>query len=84
MPRRKKTKVIYRPLGKERAYGLADVNNNTIELDTKLGGYRHLLYILHEHFHIKHPDWSETKIRKQSSNTAQFLWDNQFRWVETK
>jgi hypothetical protein len=85
MPRAyKKTKVIYRPLGKERAHGLADITRNTIELDTRLEGYRHLLYILHEHFHIKHPDWSETKVRKESSKTARFLWDNDFRWVEIK
>lgn len=85
MPRAyKKTKVIYRPLGKEKAHGLADITRNTIELDTRLEGYRHLLYILHEHFHIKHPDWSETKVRKESSKTARFLWDNDFRWVEIK
>lgn len=83
MPRAfKKTKVIYRPLGKERAHGLADVNRNTIELDTSLEGYRHLLYILHEFYHIKHPDWSETKVRKESSKTARFLWENGFRWVD--
>jgi hypothetical protein len=84
MPRSKKTKVIYRPLGKERAYGLADVQNNIIELDTRLGGYRHLLYILHEFYHIKHPEWSETKVRKESSKTARFLWDNAFRWTDLK
>ena len=85
MPRTyKKPKVIYRPLGKERAYGLDDFANNTIELDTRLEGYRHLLYILHEFYHIKHPDWSETKVSKESSKTARFLWDNNFRWVEVK
>lgn len=85
MPRAyKKTKVIYRPLGKERALGLAHVEKNIIELDTKLEGYRHLLYIIHEFYHIKHPDWSETKVLKESSKTARFLWDNNFRWVEIK
>jgi len=75
-------KVVHRKLGKEKAWGLADSDKNTIEIDERLTGYRYLLYLLHEHFHIKHPDWSETKIRKESSKTARFLWNMGFRWVD--
>lgn len=78
----KPTKVIHRKLGKERAWGLADVDKNKIEIDERVKGYRYLLYMLHEHFHIKHPDWSETKVVKESRKTARFLWDNGFRWCD--
>jgi hypothetical protein len=77
-------KVIHRKLGKERAYGLAHTEDNVMELDERLSGYRYLLYALHEHFHLKHPDWSETKVRKESSKTARFLWDMGFRLTELR
>lgn len=83
MPSKKKIhKVVHRKLGKEKAWGLADIENNTIEIDERLTGYRYLLYSLHEHYHLKHPDWSETKVKKESSKTARFLWDLGFRWVD--
>ena len=75
-------KIVHRKLGKEQAYGLAHIDENKLEIDERLTGYRYLLYLLHEHFHLKHPDWSETKVRKESSKTARFLWDLGFRWVD--
>ena len=77
-------KVIHRKLGKERAYGLAHTDDNLMELDERLTGYRYMLYALHEHFHLKHPDWSETKILKESSKTARFMWSLGFRKVDIK
>lgn len=83
MPQKKKVhKVVHRKLGKEQAWGLADTERNLIEIDERLTGYRYLLICLHEHFHIKHPDWSETKVRREASKTARFLWDLGFRWVD--
>lgn len=80
----KETKVIHRKLGQEQAWGTATIESNKIELDERLHGYRYLLYSLHEHYHIKHPDWSETKVRKESSKTAKFLWNLGFRWSDLK
>lgn len=77
-------RVIHRKLGKERAYGLAHTDSNLIELEVTLTGYRYLLYALHEHFHLKHPEWSETKVRQESSKTARFLWQMGFRLVELR
>lgn len=76
--------IIHRKLGKERAWGMAHDEDNLIEIDERIKGYRYLLYLLHEHFHLKHPDWSETKVIKESSKTARFLWECGFRWVELK
>jgi hypothetical protein len=75
-------RVIHKKLGKEQAYGIAYTDENKLEIDERLQGYRYLLYLLHEHFHLKHPDWSETKVRKESSKTARFLWKMNFRWVD--
>jgi hypothetical protein len=74
--------IVHRKLGKERAYGIAYTEENKMEIDSRLKGYRYLLYLLHEHFHLKHPDWSETKVRKESSKTAMFLWGLGFRKVD--
>lgn len=74
--------IVHRKLGKERAYGIAYTDENKMEIDPRLKGYRYLLYLLHEHFHLKHPDWSETKVRKESSKTAMFLWGLGFRKVD--
>ena len=75
-------KVVHRKLGKEKAWGLADTDKNVIEIDERLTGYRYLLILLHEHQHIRHPEWSETKVRRESSKTARFLWNMGFRWVD--
>jgi len=74
--------IEHKKLGRQNAWGLA--SGNKIEIDERLRTYRYLLYMLHEHFHLKHPDWSETKVRKESSITARFLWENNFRWVDLK
>ena len=60
------------------------VDDNLIELEETLTGYRYMLYALHEHFHLKHPDWSETKVRRESSKTARFMWQMGFRLVELR
>lgn len=77
-------KVITRKLGKERAWGLADSGNKTVELDSSLKGYRRLLYLIHEHLHVMHPDWSETKVKKTASNHARYIWADGFRRVELR
>jgi len=66
-------RVVHRKLGRERAVGLAWKDDNKIEIDEGLKTYRYLLTMLHEHFHIRHKEWSETKILKESSLTASFL-----------
>lgn len=76
------TKIIHRKLGRENANGLAHLGDDIIELDIRLKGYRYLLYLIHEKCHLLHPDWSETKIVKESRSLAQFIWKNNFRKIE--
>ena len=72
-------KVVNRKLGKEQAWGLADSGLNSIELDSRLKGKRHLLYLIHEMLHIIHPDWSETKVVKVSRIMSKLIWDQKYR-----
>ena len=74
--------VNHRKLGKEKAHGLAWDEKNKIEIDINLTGYRYLLTALHEHFHLKHPEWS--KVNKASSKTARLWGRRGFRFVELK
>lgn len=77
----KSIKVNHRKLGKEKAWGLAHSGLNLIELDVKLTGRRHLLYLIHEALHIIHPDWSETKVVKISREMTKLLWDQNYRKI---
>ncbi len=81
-PRPKKTKVVHRKLGKEKAYGMAHIEANKIEIDSRLKTKKYLEILLHEKLHILHPDWSETAVIKESKALAGFIWDNHYRWVE--
>ena len=74
-------KVVHRKLGQEKAWGLAHLDFNKIELDVSLKGYRHLLDLIHESLHIIHPDWSETKVVKVSRKMAKLLWEQNNRRV---
>lgn len=74
-------KIVKRGLGREKAWGLAH-SDGTIELDKSLKGYRYLLYLLHEYMHVRHPEWSEAKVRKESSAMARLLWGQGFRKIE--
>lgn len=77
-------KVENKKLGRHKAWGLADAGNKTVELDSSLKGYRRLLYLIHEHLHVIHPDYSETKVRRLSSKYARVVWQDGFRRVELK
>jgi hypothetical protein len=77
-------KVVHAKLGREQMWASATIGRNKIEIDERLKTYRYLLYLLHEHFHLRHPEWTETKVRKESSMTARFLWQNNFRWCDLR
>lgn len=79
----KSIKVINRKLGQERAFGLAHIDFSTIELDSRLKGYRHLLYLIHESLHIIHPEWSETKVVKVSRRLAKLIWSQKYRRIDS-
>jgi hypothetical protein len=76
-----KIKVKNRKLGQQKAWGLAHSGLNLIELDVRLKGRRHLLYLIHEALHIIHPEWSETKVIKISRQMTKLLWSQNYRRI---
>lgn len=75
-------KVVYRKLGKERAWGQAHTDSNTIEIDPRLKGRKKMEILIHEALHILNPDMSETKVLDQGRRIANLLWKQHFRQVD--
>jgi hypothetical protein len=83
MSRRKNkgAKVIWRKLGKERAWGQATIGENLIEIDPRLGAKRQLEVLCHEQGHLTFPDKSETEIDRLGKDLANLLWAQNYRRV---
>lgn len=75
-------KVINRKLGKEKAYGLAHLDSNTIEIDTRLKPKHKLEITIHEALHILYPMESESAIVRKSKRLCAVLWNEGYRKVE--
>ncbi|HEY8688819.1 MAG TPA: hypothetical protein VIM07_06255 [Chitinophagaceae bacterium] len=76
--------IVFKKLGRERAWGQAYTDDNIIELDPRLEGKRHLEILIHEAFHLLNCDWSETKVIKQSKKLSSVLWKQGYRKNETE
>jgi hypothetical protein len=75
-------KVIHRKLGKERAVGLAHTDRNLIEIDPRQKPKNLLDTYIHEFIHIRFPDWSENKVKKEAKALTKFLWDLKYRKID--
>jgi len=75
-------KVVHRKLGKEKADGLAHIDSNTIEIDTRLKGRYRLEITIHEALHILYPTESETAIIRQSKRLTAVLWKEGYRKID--
>jgi len=78
----KKIKVKYRKLGKQKVWGLADLGDYTIEVDSTLKNKKLLEIIIHESLHILHPELSEEEIVNNSVILTNTLWHEKYRKVE--
>ena len=82
MSRRKsKVKVIWRKLGKEKAWGQATIGENLIEIDPRLGARRQLEVLCHEQVHLIFPSASEPEVDKAGKALAKMLWAQDYRRV---
>ena len=84
MPRKKaKVKVIWRPLGKERAWGQAttDPAHPVIEVDPRLSPRRELEVLVHEATHICWPDKGEKDVDRAGKLISAVLWQENYRRV---
>jgi hypothetical protein len=82
MPR-KKVKVIWRPLGKERAWGQAetDPDHPVIEIDPRLSARRELETLTHESLHVAFPEMSEKEVDRAGKVISDVLWQENYRRV---
>jgi hypothetical protein len=79
--KRKAVKVIWRKLGKEKAWGQATVGENLIEIDPRLGAKRQLEVLCHEQGHLTFPHLSEAEIDRLGKDLADLLWRQNYRKV---
>jgi len=75
-------KIVYRKLGREKAWGQAHCADNTIEIDPSLYGRHKLEIIIHEALHIQNPGWEEYEIIQKSRQLANVLWKERYRKIE--
>ena len=83
MPKARKTKVVFRKLGKEQAWGQAtcDPARPLIEIDPRLSPRRELEVICHEQLHISMPAVDEREIDRLGKELSRTLWEQNFRRV---
>ena len=77
-----KIKVRYSKLGKSRSWGFAHYEDNSVELDLRLKGKKHLEVITHEVWHLLFPDMSEEDVIKNSVLLTNVLWQDGYRKVD--
>jgi hypothetical protein len=82
MSRRKpKVKVIWRKLGKEKAWGQATIGEGLIEIDPRLGAKRQLEVLCHEQVHLTFPEISEAQVDRVGKDLAALLWSENYRRI---
>ena len=74
-------KVIYKKLGKEQVWGLAD-SEGVIYLDTRLKGKKHLEILIHEALHLLYPEAEEDEIVNKSISLCNLIWKQRYRRIE--
>tara|TARA_R110000868_G_scaffold158316_5_gene386333 strand:+ start:2432 stop:2701 length:270 start_codon:yes stop_codon:yes gene_type:complete len=74
-------KVIYKKLGKEKVWGLAD-SEGVIYLDTRLKGKKHLEILIHEALHLLYPEAEEDEIVNKSISLCNLIWKQRYRRIE--
>ena len=77
----KPVKVVWRKLGKERAWGQATIGENLIEIDPRLGAKRQLEVLCHEQVHLTFPEMSEKEVDRAGKDLAALLWAQDYRRV---
>lgn len=76
----KKFKVIYKNLKK--VWGYANVENKTIEVDSRAKGKKHLEICVHESLHLMFPYLDEEEIEAKSILLTNTLWYEKYRRID--
>lgn len=80
--KKRKIKVIYRKLAREKVWGLAYFEHDIIEIDSRLNKKRLLSTILHEGLHLANESLSESTVLKMEKILADLLWQEGYRKVD--
>ena len=78
---RRKSKVVWVKLGRQKAWGQATIGEGLIEIDPRLGAKRQLEVLCHEQVHLTFPEMSETQVDRAGKDLAAVLWDQNYRRV---
>jgi len=78
---RRKSKVVWVKLGRQKAWGQATIGEGLIEIDPRLGAKRQLEVLCHEQGHLTFPEKSEAEIDRLGKDLAAVLWDQNYRRV---
>lgn len=76
MPKRRRIKVIFTKLGRQKVWGMAD---SEIEIDVRTKGKKLLEILNHEALHVIFPSLEEDEIIKASIELTNLLWSLGFR-----
>lgn len=76
-----KIKVIYKKLGREQAYGIAE-SDGTIYIDPRLRGRKELEILIHETYHLLQPEASEEEVIEKSVTLTKLLWRMGYRKID--
>jgi len=79
--RKPSVKVVWRKLGKERAWGQATIGEGLIEIDPRLGAKHQLEVLCHEQVHLTFPEMPEKDVDRAGKDLARLLWAQNYRRI---
>lgn len=82
MARRRKIKIVYKKLGREKLWGQAHVDEWTIEVDERLRGKKKIEILIHEAQHILFPEKDEDYIAWALAVITRMLWSQNIREID--
>jgi hypothetical protein len=80
MANRRKIKVVYRKLGKEKVWGFC--HDEFIEIDERLKGKKKFEVLLHECLHYVNPKDTEEEIVRKSVLITNTMWAEGIAWID--
>ena len=80
----KQPKVVFKKLGKEKAWGRYFSDKNLIEIDERLKGKKLLEIYVHEFLHHLFPNFSEDEIVRLGRELTEYLWKHNYRKIDNQ
>lgn len=84
MPKKRRITVKYSKLGRDGVWGYAHMDDNVVELDSRVYGKKHLELLIHECIHILFPKLGEQATEEKSIMLTNTLWHEMYRRVDNK